>query len=114
MCDEGFEPVLAVEREHDFAQTYDENFGKHCLTASIESIVDSSGLNFPTDVVVGGPPCQGFSNLTGNRHDDPRRELWRYFMDVVERTNAKVFVCENVPNMIASQKVGPSFSELER
>ncbi len=100
----GFEPILAVEREKDFAQTYEENFGKHCLTGSIESLVESKSLDFETDVVVGGPPCQGFSNLTGNRHDDPRRALWRYFMDVVEQTNAKIFVCENVPNMITSHE----------
>ena len=98
----GFEPVLAVEREDDFARTYAENFGQHCLVRDIESLVRSKAIDFTADVVVGGPPCQGFSNLTGNRNHDPRRALWRYYMDVVEQTDAKVFVCENVPNMITS------------
>lgn len=98
----GFVPVLAVEREPDFAATYEENFGKHAIAADIKDIVDAGGINCPADVVIGGPPCQGFSNLTGNRRDDPRRAMWRFFMDVVEKTEAKVFVVENVPNLLSS------------
>lgn len=105
MVEAGFEPVFAVEREEDFSETYEENFGhfgRHCLCRDIESFVEGGPYGLKTDIVVGGPPCQGFSNLTLNRLDDPRRELWKYFLDVVEMTEAKVFVCENVPNMITS------------
>lgn len=100
----GFKPVLAVEKEADFAKTYALNFGNHVLSQDVESIVDAGGITFPTDVVIGGPPCQGFSNLTGNRSEDPRRVLWKFFMDVVETTNAKVFVIENVPNLLTSDE----------
>lgn len=109
----GFEPILGVERERDFAETYAANFGSHIVACDIESVVGSGCLNLKTDVVIGGPPCQGFSNLTGNKADDPRRALWRYFMDVVEQTDAKVFVCENVPNMITSPE-GQSLIERAR
>ena len=96
----GFEPVLAVEREVDFARTYAENFGHHCIAAEIEKVV---GGHVPkADVVVGGPPCQGFSNLTGNKKGDPRRKLWQYFMDVVEMSECQAFVVENVPNLLKS------------
>ena len=54
------------------------------------------------DVVIGGPPCQGFSNLTGNRADDPRRAMWRFFMDVVESSGCQAFVVENVQNLLKS------------
>jgi DNA (cytosine-5)-methyltransferase 1 len=94
----GFEPVLAVEREPDFARTYAENFGRHCVAAEIEQVVD--GHVPKADVVVGGPPCQGFSNLTGNKGGDPRRKLWQYFMDVVEKSECQAFVVENVPNLL--------------
>ncbi|HIG30075.1 MAG TPA: DNA cytosine methyltransferase [Verrucomicrobiales bacterium] len=104
----GFEPIFAIEREEDFSRTYAENFGKHCVARDIQSFVEEGAEGIVTDIVVGGPPCQGFSNLTGNRRDDPRREMWRYYLDVVEMTGAKVFVCENVPNMIASPE-GESF-----
>lgn len=98
----GFRPVLAVEKERDFALTYEVNFGSHVLTEPIEAIMATDAFDFQADVVIGGPPCQGFSNLTGNRKCDPRREAWRYFMEVVERTGCKVFLIENVPNLLTS------------
>lgn len=100
----GFEPVLAVEKEPDFAKTYAENFGSHILVGDIAEIIAKGQLNQKADVVIGGPPCQGFSNLTGNRSSDPRRALWRFFMDVVESSDCKVFVIENVPNFITSDE----------
>ena len=54
------------------------------------------------DVIVGGPPCQGFSTANGANHgverfkDDPRRHLYRQFLDYVECFQPKVFVIENV------------------
>jgi DNA (cytosine-5)-methyltransferase 1 len=98
----GFEPILAVEKEWDFAKTYEENFGAHVLVGDISEIVDGGGIREPADVVIGGPPCQGFSNLTGNRGNDPRRKMWQFFMDVVGTTGCKVFVIENVPNLLTS------------
>jgi DNA (cytosine-5)-methyltransferase 1 len=98
----GFEPILAVEREPDFARTYAANFGDHVLAEDIAEIVDKGGITTQADVVIGGPPCQGFSNLTGNRAGDPRRAMWRFFVDVVGSTNCKVFVVENVPNLLTS------------
>ena len=100
----GFVPTLAVEKETDFARTYMTNFGAHVLTSPIEKLVKTDLFNFSADVVIGGPPCQGFSNLTGNRQTDPRRVAWRYFMEVVERTNCKVFLIENVPNLLSSKE----------
>lgn len=98
----GFVPILAVEKERDFAATYAENFGPHVLTSDISAIVDQGGINSPADIVIGGPPCQGFSNLTGNKENDPRRAMWRFFMSVVESTGCKVFVVENVQNLVRS------------
>jgi len=98
----GFVPILAVEKEPDFAATYAENFGSHVVTGDIADVIEAGGLKLRADVVIGGPPCQGFSNLTGNRSQDPRRAMWRYFMDVVESTACKVFVIENVQNLLSS------------
>ncbi len=99
--DAGFIPILAVEKEIDFAATYAENFGKHIIADDIVNVCKLN-IGLEADVVIGGPPCQGFSNLTGNQASDPRREMWRYFMDIVEKTNCKVFVIENVPNLLKS------------
>jgi DNA (cytosine-5)-methyltransferase 1 len=99
----GFVPVLAVEKEQDFAATYAENFGKHIVADDIIEVCKHD-LDYKADVVIGGPPCQGFSNLTGNQSSDPRREMWRYYMDIVEKTDCKVFVVENVPNLLKSSE----------
>jgi DNA (cytosine-5)-methyltransferase 1 len=100
----GFEPVLALEMESDFARTYEENFGAHVINDDIVTAIADGRIRRCADVVIGGPPCQGFSNLTGNRRNDPRRAMWQYFMDVVEITRCKVFVIENVPNLLTSNE----------
>lgn len=99
---QGFDPILAIEKEPDFAQTYAANFGAHVIVQDIADIVDAGGVQLKADVVIGGPPCQGFSNLTGNKANDPRRSLWRFYMDVVVSSDCKVFVVENVPNLLTS------------
>jgi DNA (cytosine-5)-methyltransferase 1 len=97
----GFEPILAIEKEPDFARTYAANFGDHCIAGEIEKVVKTHCIP-KANVVVGGPPCQGFSNLTGNRRTDPRRKLWQYYMDIVEMSECQVFVVENVPNFLTA------------
>lgn len=97
----GLEPIFAVEKEPDFAATYAENFGRHIVANDIETVVKGGSVP-QADVVIGGPPCQGFSNLTGNRAHDPRRQLWQYYMDIVEMSGCHTFVCENVPNLLTA------------
>lgn len=54
------------------------------------------------DILVGGPPCQGFSSA--NKHhrviDDPRNELYKYFIMAIKRLRPKVVVMENVKGML--------------
>lgn len=51
------------------------------------------------DVVIAGPPCQGFS-LTGPRNfDDPRNKLYLAVIEMVKQYNPKGFIIENVPGM---------------
>lgn len=110
----GFKPVLAVEREPDFAATYRENFGDHVIVEDIAKIVDDGGIGTQADVVIGGPPCQGFSNLTGNKANDPRRAMWRFYMNVVASSNCKVFVVENVQNLLKSPEGNAILTEADK
>lgn len=53
------------------------------------------------DVIVGGPPCQGFSSANQQRIiDDPRNELYKYFIEAVEKLSPKFVVMENVKGML--------------
>jgi len=100
---EGLTPVLAVEIDADAADTYRTNFGDHVVGDPIENVPLSV---FPrADVVIGGPPCQGFSPLgkmTGARSNLALNGLWEEYARVVEKVQPKVFVLENVPEFLKS------------
>lgn len=96
----GFVPVFSVEIDKDAASTYEMNFGPHCRNDDINDI-----KTFPdADVVIGGPPCQGFSNLGSHIPDDPRNQLWRHYIRAVKDACPLVFVVENVPPLLKSEE----------
>lgn len=92
---EGFAPVLAVEFDRAAASTYAMNFGEnHTFFGDIGVLPDSEIP--PADLVIGGPPCQGFSNLGSKDVNDPRNKLWKEYLRVVTAAKPSVFVLENV------------------
>ena len=96
----GFTPVSAVELDRAAAGTYAANFGPRIKVQDAAQFAQGS---FPrTDVVVGGPPCQGFSNLGARTARDPRNDLWRQMVEVVRKTRPLFFVLENVPQFLRS------------
>ena len=99
----GFRPVFAVDLDPACVRTYVANFGAHAVAGDVAALLAERPGRFPrADVVVGGPPCQGFSLLNKNRRLDPRKALWRAYLEVVERVDPAVFVMENVPELLAS------------
>lgn len=102
----GFHPVFAVDVDSAAVATYEANFGCHVTHAPIESIQHYPGAS----VIIGGPPCQGFSQLGKRLPNDPRNQLWRYFMKAVEQVRPEAFVIENVPQLLTSQE----YSEIRR
>lgn len=108
-----FRVVFANDFDQDALNTYRANFDqtcKHSLAGSIESILDGDKPIPKTDVLIGGPPCQGFSLLNRDRTGDHRRSLWWHFMEVADRARAKVIVMENVPQLLGSRE----FSQMMR
>jgi DNA (cytosine-5)-methyltransferase 1 len=99
-CDsERFTPVFAVESDPDAAETYRENFGsEHVVQAPIEDVAVFRSAH----VVIGGPPCQGFSPLNRDAVGFERRGLWREYVRALEQAEPEAFVMENVPELLAS------------
>jgi len=102
-----FQPIWANDYNKYCVETYNANFGNHCIAGDIVDILANPKIAIPdADVVIGGPPCQGFSLLNRNRDDDPRRQLWRPYLEVVEKCKAKVFIIENVPQILGTFEHG--------
>jgi len=100
-----FVSVWANDIDEDCCETYNANFGDHCVCGDIFKVLADPKTQIPkVDVVVGGPPCQGFSNLNQQKNIgvDPRRALWRGFIELIKRAEPEVFVMENVPPLLKS------------
>jgi DNA (cytosine-5)-methyltransferase 1 len=99
-----FVPVAAVEMDLAAAATYAANFGRdHVVACDIGDWLDRGEVP-SAHVVVGGPPCQGFSSLGPQREDDPRNVLWRKYVQVLKVAQPWYFVVENVPQFLDSQQ----------
>ncbi|MBL0242374.1 MAG: DNA (cytosine-5-)-methyltransferase [Chloracidobacterium sp.] len=107
----GFEVMGFLELEEAYRAIYRENFptvyelGDDIRKLEMEDIqVWKAGLG-DVDVIIGGPPCQGFS-LSGKRNaTDQRNSLFRHYLRVVRELNPKVAIMENV-RLLTSMK-GP-------
>ena len=108
-----FRPVFANDWDTSATDSYKANFdpqGKHTVSSDIKALFGSRSFSLPeADVVIGGPPCQGFSLLNKRRLGDPRRALWFQFMRVVEQCGARIIVMENVRQLLTS----PEFLAIE-
>ena len=105
-----FEVVFANDWNDAAIETYRANFdprGRHSFNGDIVEFLETRTADIPqADVVVGGPPCQGFSLLNKERLGDPRRELWKPFLEIVRLSSAKIFVMENVIQLLNSHELG--------
>ena len=103
--DAGVDVVLGIDNDNVALETFSRNHGSGVgLNADLSkpetiSLIDKVVAGRTVDMVIGGPPCQGFS-LTGPRNfDDPRNQLYLSFIRVVKHYRPKAFVIENVPGM---------------
>lgn len=106
---EGFITTLANDIETCCVDTYAHNHPEtprdHIVQGDIRNVVDhlEELLKDKTvDIVVGGPPCQGFSMANRQRLiDDPRNRLYKSYVEVVKRVYPAFFVMENVKGMLS-------------
>lgn len=100
----GFSTVVGLDFDGPSIKTHGRNFSGMAICEGIEEWVKKGQI--PTvDVVVGGPPCQGFSLLNRDRTADSRRSLWQPYLQSVKRSGAKIFVMENVAELYRSPEL---------
>lgn len=108
----GFNPVLAVEWDLHAAATYAANFGADHVVC--RDIAEVPTRDVPrVDVVIGGPPCQGFSNLGYRDPTDPRNMLWREYVRIVRAARPRIFVIENVDRFASSFEFAQLVEEVD-
>ena len=101
---EGFNILAGIDVDNDSLDSYNANLGvigknldlsKSSWTETVKSFLQGRTV----DIMVGGPPCQGFS-LTGTRvFDDPRNRLYSSFFDGIDKFDPEIIVIENVKGM---------------
>ncbi len=97
-----FAMLRAVEADAAAAASYAANHGADTVYAGpIEEWLRCEEV--PTaDVVIGGPPCQGFSALGKQDVLDLRNQLWLRYAETIRKAQPKYFVLENVPAFLKS------------
>ncbi len=98
----GFRAVGACEVDTDACETYRRNIDESIFEEPVEGVASSRWPQ--ADLVIGGPPCQGFSQLGRRDPLDPRNTLWTHYARVLRACGAKVFIMENVPQLLASDQ----------
>lgn len=106
--DAGYNVVLGVDFDEMALKTFKENHGdaearkidlfNHDNINKIISFLKEK--NADIDVLVGGPPCQGFSLAGPRNKDDERNSLYTAMVEVAARIKPKVVVLENVPGLV--------------
>lgn len=98
-----FKTVRAIESDLAAAATYAENHGQDIVYAGrIENWLKSEHIP-AADIVVGGPPCQGFSSLGTKDADDERNRLWLRYAQTIAIAQPQYFILENVPAFLQSE-----------
>ncbi|MBS1760345.1 MAG: DNA (cytosine-5-)-methyltransferase [Bacteroidetes bacterium] len=108
----GFQNIFSIDIEPSFCETYKFNFPNHNLIEKDICQLSDEEIKYlkevdDIDVVIGGPPCQGFSiagNIGRKFIDDPRNKLFKEFVRVVKVVKPKFFVMENVARLYNHNK----------
>ena len=106
----GFTPIQSVEWDKHAAATHSVNIGGEIFAGDIADWLEGAPPN--ADVILGGPPCQGFSQLGAQNPDDPRNSLWDQYVDALVAVEPRYFVLENVPAFLKSKQFDALVTEM--
>lgn len=99
-----FEVVAAVEWDQAAAASYEATFGPNLVFAGDIKSWLGSGKVPSADLIIGGPPCQGFSSLGKQEVEDERNLLWMEYAQTIRVAKPKYFVVENVAEFRRSRQ----------
>ncbi len=105
----GYRCLFANDIDEDAEKTHNLNFPKTpFIRRNIAKLLPSEILKatkgVKPDVIIGGPPCQGFSMMGDKHGSDPRNQLFKHYVNLVRDLNPKCFVFENVKGLAQLHK----------
>lgn len=93
----GAKIIWANDMKADACESYSQNIGNHIHQGDINVLIPAiSQYQGKIDLVIGGPPCQGFSVAGKMDEDDERSQLIWSYAKVIETLMPKAFIMENV------------------
>ena len=105
----GYDIRFATDIDRDAVESYGRNFSATpCETLDVcqmgpEVLLKRAGLRAgELDILLGGPPCQGFSSAGVKSGEDPRNSLVRHYVRLLEGVRPKWFVMENVEGLLTN------------
>lgn len=110
----GFETIWANDIMPDACKTFEANHGPVIRCGPLEDYINELNDIEAPDVLIGGPPCQGFSVAGRMDPSDPRSQLVYTYMEAVRRTKPRAFVMENVKALANLEKFRPVRERLMR
>lgn len=90
--------MTAIDHNKSAVATHQRNMPGIAIEGDLSQPIDLGTNRY--DVVIGGPPCQGFSLAGKRRFNDPRNSLIARFIDIAIEAKPKVIVMENVPGLL--------------
>lgn len=115
----GYDVSKAIEFDVSIAKTYQLNHSNTKTIVADIGTVDNHDYfsEGEADIIIGGPPCQGFSmagaRIRGGFIDDPRNYLFKHYFNVVKIVKPQIFIIENVKGILTMSK-GTIFNEIVR
>ena len=107
----GTNMILGCDQDKNFLETWKNNhkgipilgnLTEKLTTNKILSEIKKKLKNKKLDMIIGGPPCQGFSTAGWRLAGDERNKLWNDYLDIVKRIKPKYFLIENVVGLLTS------------
>ncbi len=99
--------VWANDMMKEACESYSQNIGNHIVRGDINEKIDELANLDDIDLVIGGPPCQGFSVAGKMDSSDPRSQLIWSYARVIETIGPKAFIMENVKALATLEKWKP-------
>lgn len=107
----GYAILYANDKDAAVVETYRQNFPEAICShedinrLNFDEVLAVSGLKSgELDILIGGPPCQGFSTAGAGFWDDPRNHLLKSYVEALKTLNPKWFIMENVEGLLTSNK----------